>query len=102
MGDLKDFYLAGHSFGGFICGHYAIKYPQYIKKLLMLSPVGLPDKPADFRYFAPENATRSGPPRVFGHIVWKFNFTPFGTIRTAGRLIGPWLIRNNVDMGPMD
>ena len=27
MGDLKDFVLAGHSFGGFICGHYAAKYP---------------------------------------------------------------------------
>lgn len=48
MGDLKDFYLAGHSFGGFICGHYAIKYPQYIKKLLMLSPVGLPKRPDNF------------------------------------------------------
>ena len=42
MGDLKDFILAGHSFGGYICGHYAVRYPQYIKKLLMLSPAGVP------------------------------------------------------------
>ena len=27
FGDLKDFFLAGHSFGGYICGHYASKYP---------------------------------------------------------------------------
>ena len=27
MGNIKDFYLAGHSFGGFICGHYAYRYP---------------------------------------------------------------------------
>ena len=27
MGDLKGFILAGHSFGGYICGHYACKYP---------------------------------------------------------------------------
>lgn len=27
MGDLNDFILAGHSFGGYICGHYAAKYP---------------------------------------------------------------------------
>ena len=45
MGDLKDFYLAGHSFGGYICGHYAYRYPQNIRKLLMLSAVGVPNKP---------------------------------------------------------
>ena len=27
MGNMKDFILAGHSFGGYICGHYASKYP---------------------------------------------------------------------------
>jgi cardiolipin-specific phospholipase len=42
MGDMSEFILAGHSFGGYICGHYACKYPQHIKKLLMLSPAGVP------------------------------------------------------------
>jgi pimeloyl-ACP methyl ester carboxylesterase len=27
MGGLTDFILAGHSFGGYICGHYAARYP---------------------------------------------------------------------------
>ena len=31
----------GHSFGAYILGNYAIKYPQYIKKLILLSPIGL-------------------------------------------------------------
>jgi pimeloyl-ACP methyl ester carboxylesterase len=26
MDNLTDFILAGHSFGGYICGHYAVKY----------------------------------------------------------------------------
>ena len=26
MGDLKDFYLAGHSYGGYIAGNYALRY----------------------------------------------------------------------------
>ena len=39
--ELKNFYLMGHSFGAYILGNYAIKYPQYIKKLILLSPIGL-------------------------------------------------------------
>lgn len=39
--ELKDFVLIGHSFGGYICGNYALKYPDKIKKLIMLSPLGL-------------------------------------------------------------
>ena len=27
MDDLRDFYLAGHSFGGYLFGNYASKYP---------------------------------------------------------------------------
>ena len=45
FGSLTDFYLAGHSFGGYISALYALKYKQNIKKLLMLSPVGVCIKP---------------------------------------------------------
>lgn len=41
VGDIKDFFLVGHSIGGFTCGLYASRYHQYIKKLLMLSPSGV-------------------------------------------------------------
>ena len=49
FGDLKGFFLAGHSFGGYICGHYVCKYPYHVKKLLMLSPAGVVDKNEDTR-----------------------------------------------------
>ena len=39
--ELKDFILIGHSFGGYVCGNYALKYPDKIKKLILLSPLGL-------------------------------------------------------------
>jgi pimeloyl-ACP methyl ester carboxylesterase len=39
--ELKDFYLVGHSFGGYVCGNYALKYHTKIKKLILLSPLGL-------------------------------------------------------------
>jgi len=38
---IERFYLGGHSFGGYIGAHYAMRHPSRVKKLLMLSPVGV-------------------------------------------------------------
>lgn len=40
--------LAGHSFGGYIVGLYAMKHPEIIERLVLLSPVGGPAKPEEF------------------------------------------------------
>ena len=37
---IEKFHLAGHSFGGYISGQYAARYPDKVKKLSLLSPVG--------------------------------------------------------------
>ena len=42
---LETFFLAGHSFGGYISGNYALRHPQRVKKLLLLSPLGMRVKP---------------------------------------------------------
>lgn len=42
---LKNFILCGHSFGGYIAGNYALKYQTNIRKLIMLSPIGV--RPGD-------------------------------------------------------
>ena len=39
----KDFYIGGHSLGGFIVSHYIVKYPMGIKKVLLLSAAGITD-----------------------------------------------------------
>ena len=38
---LTNFYLAGHSFGAYMIGQYAYRYPQHVKKFVMLSPLGV-------------------------------------------------------------
>lgn len=38
----EQFYLLGHSLGGYIAAEYAIKYPKHIKHLILMSPVGMP------------------------------------------------------------
>lgn len=47
-GGLSGFVLAGHSFGGYVAGLYASRHHQHVKKLLMLSPVGITTYPDDF------------------------------------------------------
>ena len=41
MGNLTGFYIAGHSFGGYIVGNYAFKYQQHIKRCILISPIGV-------------------------------------------------------------
>ncbi len=43
MKEFSNFYLIGHSFGGYISGNYATQYPQHIKKLILISPIGIRD-----------------------------------------------------------
>ena len=37
----KQYYLCGHSLGGFFASRYMLKYPKGIKKVLLLSPAGI-------------------------------------------------------------
>ena len=38
--ELTDFVLMGHSFGGYLACQYANRYPQHIKHLFLMSPIG--------------------------------------------------------------
>ena len=37
----KEYYLCGHSLGGFFASRYMLKHPKGIKKVLLLSPAGI-------------------------------------------------------------
>jgi pimeloyl-ACP methyl ester carboxylesterase len=39
--DIKTMHLAGHSLGGFIATHYALKYPECVHKLSLISPASI-------------------------------------------------------------
>ena len=39
----KEYYLCGHSLGGFLCSRYMLLYPEGIKRVLLLSPAGITD-----------------------------------------------------------
>ncbi|KAL7531407.1 hypothetical protein ACHAXR_004023 [Thalassiosira sp. AJA248-18] len=42
--NLPKLTLAGHSMGGYISVAYAERYPQHVERLILLSPVGVPEK----------------------------------------------------------
>jgi pimeloyl-ACP methyl ester carboxylesterase len=48
MKDLNYFVLVGHSYGGYLAGTYASLYPQFIRKLILLSPLGLKKRPLGY------------------------------------------------------
>jgi pimeloyl-ACP methyl ester carboxylesterase len=81
---LKSFYLLGHSLGGGIALHYALKYPQKISKLVLVSSLCLGREIAWWvRLF-------SAPPicRALGRAIISF----FRGIKYLARLFGPWEI----------
>ncbi|RKF82345.1 putative cardiolipin-specific deacylase, mitochondrial [Golovinomyces cichoracearum] len=42
---LEKFTLLGHSMGGYFAVAYALKYPGRLNKLILVSPVGIPENP---------------------------------------------------------
>ncbi len=42
---IDRFTLLGHSLGGYMAVAYALKYPGHLKKLVLASPVGIPEDP---------------------------------------------------------
>eukprot|EP00347_Sterkiella_histriomuscorum_P022363 403330748 len=85
----SKFYLAGHSFGGYISSVYALRNPQEIEQLILLSTIGIPEQPQNytidsfvghFDQRAPVWAVRSI------YRLWIRNYTPFHVLRWGGNI----------------
>lgn len=54
---IDKFTLLGHSLGGYLAVSYALKYPGHLNKLILASPVGIPDDPNATHADLPEPTT---------------------------------------------
>ncbi|KAF2024243.1 alpha/beta-hydrolase [Setomelanomma holmii] len=56
---LDKFTLLGHSLGGYLAVAYALKYPGHLNKLILASPVGIPEDPyaANDEMLDPQDST---------------------------------------------
>ncbi|KAF1912731.1 Alpha/Beta hydrolase protein [Ampelomyces quisqualis] len=117
---LETFTLLGHSLGGYLAVAYALKYPGHLNKLILASPVGIPEDPYavndampdpqestmanEFTQDASETAQPSpadsaspkDPPRrrlpAWLYYLWEANMiSPFTFVRWSGPL-GPRLV----------
>jgi cardiolipin-specific phospholipase len=111
---IEKFTLLGHSMGGYMAVAYALKYPGRLKKLILVSPVGIPEDPYAVNAALPEPGTStveseiiqdtqsmkdgkegSDPPRrkIPGWVsyLWDSNVSPFSFVRLSGPL-GPSLV----------
>lgn len=72
--NLTDYYLVGHSYGGYFSGQVAVKYQEHIKKLLLLSPIGVAyNSPEQLAVYDNLNTLKQGkdyttPPQLFRDI----------------------------------
>lgn len=56
---IEKFTLLGHSLGGYLGVAYALKYPGHLKKLILASPVGIPEDPYAVNEALPDPETSS-------------------------------------------
>jgi cardiolipin-specific phospholipase len=57
---IERFTLLGHSLGGYMAVCYALKYPGRLNKLILASPVGIPEDPSAANEPLPEDGGASG------------------------------------------
>lgn len=114
---IDKFTLMGHSLGGYLGVSYALKYPGHLNKLILASPVGIPEDPYAVNADMPEpmdssfqdeftvdqqsttqdhsalNANKQAEPKKRPYPpwlvwLWDANVSPFSIVRLAGPL-GP-------------
>jgi cardiolipin-specific phospholipase len=116
---IERFTLLGHSLGGYLAISYAIKYPGHLKKLILASPVGLPENPHAVNAAMPnpkqstvqneviqdQETLKEVPPPTAplrplpSWLVWLWdaNISPFSVIRFTGplgpRFVSGWTAR---------
>lgn len=117
---IDRFTLLGHSLGGYMACAYALKYPGHLNKLILASPVGIPEDPYAVQASLPEpsestlqneftqstnesaapsaasnTSANQPPPRKplpkWLTTLWDANISPFSFVRLAGPL-GPRLV----------
>ncbi|CAG8490613.1 1782_t:CDS:2, partial [Scutellospora calospora] len=88
--NIEKMTLLGHSLGGYFAAVYALKYPDRVERLILVSPVGIPTNPNE----QGTEIIRTAVGRTMSNILvrlWDADITPQLIMRWAGPF-GPSLV----------
>jgi len=88
--------LFGHSLGGYLSACYAMKYPEHVEHLFLVSPAGVPAPPTAAGNEKSEFQKHR--PLLYASVkyLWEQSYTPQGLIRFAGPW-GPKVVKTYTD-----
>ena len=78
---LSSFTFVGHSLGGLLATEYAMKFPDDVERLFLLSPAGFPSPPPGATAV---NASEAPSGLRLLDKAWQSNVTPGGVVRMMG------------------
>jgi pimeloyl-ACP methyl ester carboxylesterase len=81
---IKKMSLCGHSLGGYMATVYALKYPERVSRLVLLSPVGVPEKASRKRPSKKFKLNTGQFYRKIGIKLWTRGYTPHDLIKNSG------------------
>ena len=83
---LERFVLIGHSFGGYMAGCYTLAFPECVSHLVLLSPVGVKQKPPEYTFEKSLIGTNWKFKAFWRALtfLWLRNITPSSMLRKAG------------------
>jgi len=92
--DIPKMILAGHSLGGYLSVAYAERYPERVERLILLSPVGVPQ--GDSRFDLELTWKQR---LMFGALksIWTRGYTPGSLMRTLPEGRGRGMVRSYVE-----
>jgi len=74
---LDKFHIVGHSMGGYLATKYALKYPQHVQTLSLVSPAGVTKRDiAEIEKFTTELSWRKNGMSKFFYNLWQKKLTP--------------------------
>ncbi len=113
---IERFTFVAHSMGAYFASAYSMKYPGHIKKLVLVSPAGVPRSSLSISSIARRKLSSKTTSEVTGeklikvpawfNFLWECHVSPFSLVRNTGPLgpkfVSGWTHRRFANLPPVE